>query len=99
MHTDLGGYDAPMGNPNPSTTAAPALDPNADNGIMASVSGGCIGGGSRGLPAAETMQGQTATVVVQAEHVGMVRITYRSRQFKHRRSSHWAWAAVRVDRA
>jgi len=86
-----------MGNPKGVTTAAPAEAIGRDNGVLASVPGELIAGGSKSLPPPESVPGQTATAVVDGGWVGRVRITYVSWQVKHRKHRHWAWRAERAD--
>jgi len=88
---------AAMSNPQGVTTG-PVEPVGRDNGVLASVSGDLIAGGSKSLPPPDSMPGQATTAVVDGGWVGPVRITYVSWQVKHRKHSHWAWCAERADR-
>lgn len=89
-----------MGNPTGVRVCDAPDIAGTSSGIMAATPGECISAGSRLLPPAESMQKQTVTIECDGGHVGRVRITYQSKMFSYRRrSSYWAWLAVRVDRA
>jgi hypothetical protein len=68
-----------------------------DNGIMASVPGQFIARGSQQLPDPETATEAEMSVTLEADFVGRVRITYRRQLARHRKHSHWYWAAVRAE--
>lgn len=73
-----------------------------ENGILRAVPGDCIGAAARTLPPPETAGTGTGTdsvsVVVDAGHVGRVRIDFKRVKMRHRRTSHWAWVAWRAER-
>lgn len=51
------------------------------------------------LPPAATATQDEISVVVDAGHVGRVRIYYRRIRYRHYRSSHWAWVVNRAEPA
>jgi hypothetical protein len=79
-------------------TTGPVDPVGRDNGVLASVSGQRIAGGSKSLPPPESMPRQTTSVLIDGGCVGRARITYVSWGVKHRKHSHWAWRAERADR-
>lgn len=69
----------------------------AANGILASVGGPYIAAGQAQLPTAGPGAGQELVATVDVPGLGSVRITYRLSSYKHRRSTHWHWVAVRAE--
>lgn len=92
-----------MGNPFIRSDAfqhdQPAQQEDPAKGILTWLAGGIISGGSMELPPAGPEQPESAQAVVDAAHLGKVRITYALKSYKHGRSKHWHWVAVRADRA
>ena len=90
-----------MGNPsiNLENTNAPAgpMQPAA-NGILAYLDGPSVATGSKQLPTPQPGQPAEMVATVMSNR-GLVRITYRLNSYKHRRSTHWHWVAVRADLA
>jgi hypothetical protein len=70
-----------------------------DNGILGSVPGRYISEASNKLPPAETATDDPVTVAVDAAWAGPVWITYERKRMRHGRHSHWAWVAVRAEKA
>jgi hypothetical protein len=68
-----------------------------DNGILRAVPGDYIGAASQRLPPPETAGTDSMSVVVDAGHVGRVRIDFKRVKMRHRRTSHWAWVAWRAE--
>ena len=90
--------------PNPSITItaqaqADPLPPSA-NGILAYVLGPDIARGMQTLPTpcAAEIRDPVRKVELDAENVGLVRITYELSSYKHRRNSFWHWRAVHAEK-
>jgi len=64
-----------------------------DNGILAQLDGGLIGGTVSHLPPAETSVEPKVWIDVQAAGLGLVRIRYRRHRSKRGKSSYWFWVA------
>lgn len=89
-----------MGNPainlTPQQPAEPA--PSA-NGILSWVPGDIVATASQQLPPVGSVQlNERHQAVVQVPDVGRVQITYRANEYRHGRSRHRHWQAVRADR-
>lgn len=87
-----------MGNPAINHSAAAGAAPPSDNGILAYVGGQYIAAGSAKLPAAKSSEPEERTAMLEVPDLGLVRITYRLNSYKHGRSRHWHWLAVKADR-
>lgn len=88
-----------MGNPTIRTAEAKEPAPPAANGILASVGGPEIAAGAQLLPTPGPGAGSERAVTVEVPGRGPVRITYRLNSYRHRRSTHWHWVAVRAEAA
>lgn len=87
-----------MGNPSIRLGASNGPAPPSTNGILARVPGQFISAGSKQLPPAGAHeQAERQTVLPDVPDLGAVRITYRLNRYKHGRSWHWHWVAVRAD--
>lgn len=67
------------------------------NGILGRVPGPCISDALRQLPPVESAEDRDYDVVIDAEHVGPVRIFARKQLARHRKHSHWFWLATRAE--
>lgn len=70
-----------------------------DNGILEQVSGPYVGEAMKTLPPAVTAEDRDYDAVVDAGHLGAVRITFRKQKAKRGKFSHWFWVAKRADPA
>lgn len=73
----------------------------SDNGILTQVGGTFIAQGAQQLPrACEAEQHEAQRVVsIEVPHLGLVRLTYQLNTYRHGRSRHWHWVAVRAEPA
>ena len=68
------------------------------NGILAKVPAEFIAAGAKQLPQAAAGQSESAEALLQdLPHLGAVRISYRLNTYRHGKSRHWHWVAVRAD--
>lgn len=75
------------------------LIPDPVNGVLGYLGAAVISAGISTLPApcqAEAGRPQR-TVDLDAGDRGPVRITYELSRYRHKRSSHWHWVAVKAD--
>ena len=68
-----------------------------DNGILAKVSGSDIARASRHLPPAATAEDRTYEVVLEAAHIGWVKLYARRHKARHNKHSHWFWSVYRAE--
>ncbi|CAB3680346.1 hypothetical protein [Achromobacter kerstersii] len=68
------------------------------NGILAQVPGQFTAQASQTLPPAATADDRDYDVVIEARHLGTVRITFRKHKAKRAKHSHWFWLAQRAER-
>ncbi|MDM9561398.1 hypothetical protein [Bordetella petrii] len=68
-----------------------------DNGILRRVPGGCCAAASATLPPVETAENRPHDVVIEAGHVGCVRIYFRRMRVRHHKHSHWFWHPYRAE--
>lgn len=61
---------------------------NKDNGILTQVPGQCIGQALNQLPQAQP-DSENAEVVIEAGHLGIVRLFARVQKASHGKHSHW----------
>jgi len=83
----------------PAATPEQEVQPSA-NGVLSWMGGDRIAQAARQLPAAgpEHAAKPRREVVVQGvPHFGAVRVTYELDSYRHGRSRHWHWRAVRAD--
>ena len=88
--------------PNPAIHTGPhdpaeQREPSA-NGILAWVHGPDVSRGIQSLPKAQAGEQSPRTVVIEAEHVGLVRMTYALNSYKHRRSRFWHWRSEHAEK-
>ena len=70
------------------------------NGILASIpAGGITPDPHTLLPNPTTAEDRPYVVVVDVDHIGRVRMFYRRAKVRHRKHSHWYWAAFRAEKA
>ncbi|WP_198087031.1 hypothetical protein [Variovorax sp. E3] len=67
------------------------------NGILAKIPGDLIARGSQTLPRPADGQPEERHVVLDAGHLGRVRITYRLSRSQHHKSRNWFWTACHAD--
>ena len=65
-----------------------------DNGILRRVPGGYCAAASATLPPVETAEDRPHDVVIDAGHVGWVRIYFRRMRVRHHKHSHLVLASV-----
>ncbi|CAB3952641.1 hypothetical protein [Achromobacter piechaudii] len=70
-----------------------------DNGILEQIPGPFIAQASQTLPPAATAEERDYEVVIDAGHVGPVRLFFRKQKAKRGKFSHWFWRAHRAERA
>lgn len=68
-----------------------------DNGILSLVPGQYIAQAQIGLAAPSTSTEGRVSVLVDAGHVGRVRIHCERKRLKHNKHAHWVWVAYRAD--
>lgn len=66
----------------------------SDNGILPAVPGDYTHQAMKTLPAAATAPQEQMSVVVEAGHLGRVRIDFRRYRYRHYKNTFWAWSAV-----
>lgn len=91
-----------MGNPAIPEQPSQAVEaPPSKNGILTQVGGQHIASASLQLPAASQAEQDEPqrTVTVEVPDLGRVRITFQLNTYRHGKSRHWHWLAVRADRA
>ncbi|TRM53268.1 hypothetical protein YH64_009215 [Achromobacter sp. LC458] len=69
-----------------------------ENGILAQVPGPFIAQASQTLPPAATAEDRDYDVVIEAGHLGTVRVTFRKQKAKRAKHSHWFWAVKRAEK-
>jgi hypothetical protein len=80
------------------TTPAPAVDRPSDNGVLTRVRGSFVAEACAKLkPAREAVQDEQARVALGVPDVGLVEFTFKANTYRHGRSRHWHWIAVRAD--
>ncbi len=67
------------------------------NGILASVPGEYIAEAINALPDAETAEDRDYEVVLEAGHVGMVRLYACRKKARHGKHTHWFWSVHRAE--
>ncbi|MGB6104593.1 MAG: hypothetical protein WBF88_12200 [Pusillimonas sp.] len=67
-----------------------------DNGILAGVPGQYIGEALSQLPECQA-DSENTEVVIEAGHLGMVRLFAQPRKAAHGKHSHWFWCAYRAQ--
>ncbi|WP_419342823.1 hypothetical protein ACM1PE_07095 [Achromobacter sp. PD1] len=70
-----------------------------NNGILEQVPGPFVSQAKQALPQVGTAEDRDYDAVVDAGHVGRVRIFFRKQKAKRGKFSHWFWVAVRAERA
>jgi hypothetical protein len=76
------------------------MEPDTDdNGILTRVPSHFLAIASRQLPPPEGAGDEPQAVTIEADWAGLVRITFQRQKMRHHRNSHWAWVAIRADRA
>lgn len=82
----------------PAKTADTARSVDA-NGILAQVQGNHIAAALRALGPATREAPSHHEVLVQAGHLGTVRLFIEKKQARHGRHSHYFWSAYRAEQA
>jgi len=68
-----------------------------ENGILAQVPGNIVAAALQTLPPPTAIGPDTATVIFDAEHLGLVQFTIEKCRLKHGRHSHYYWSASRAE--
>lgn len=68
-----------------------------NNGILEHVGGQYVAEAMQTLPPAVTAEDREYEVVVDAGHVGTVRLFFRKQKAKRAKHSHWFWLATRAE--
>jgi len=72
------------------------MNDDTDNGILARVPGQYIAEALAQLPPINIAGDQIHETVIEAGHVGKVRIFARKQLARHGKHSHWYWSAFRA---
>jgi hypothetical protein len=70
-----------------------------DNGILGRIPGSAVAWGSHQLPQPREGQPAQMSTTVEAERMGLVRITYELMSSRHHKSRHWYWCAIYAEKA
>lgn len=68
-----------------------------ENGVLAQVPGNIVAAALNSLPPPTAIGPDTAAVIFDAEHLGLVQFTIEKRRVKHGRHSHYYWSASRAE--
>lgn len=73
------------------------MDDQTEPRLMARIPGQIIAGGSRMLPNPETDTEKFRDVRLDVRGVGIVRVTYEHRLYRHYKMQHRSWLAVSAE--
>jgi len=71
----------------------------ADNGILTSVPGQFVSAAHDSLPPAAIAEDRPYEVLIEAGHIGWVRLYMRRMKARHHKHSHWFWSVYRAEPA
>jgi hypothetical protein len=92
--------DVKAGNPSIRLiTPAPSADVPSGNGVLTRVRGSFVAEAAASLPPARDVAAAAppAQVTIEVPDLGLVQITFTVNTYRHGRSRHWHWRAVRAD--
>jgi hypothetical protein len=90
--------DVKAGNPSLRSIGYAAPAAPTGNGILSRVRGSFVAEACGKLkPPREAAQGEIAAVTMAVPDLGLVRFTFKANTYRHGRSRHWHWRAVRAD--
>ncbi|OUL98767.1 hypothetical protein A8M77_29945 [Variovorax sp. JS1663] len=86
----------PLEEPEPERSRQPSPFPS--NGILAKIPGADVARGAQGLPTAAKGQPEQMQAEIDVDHLGLVRITYKLTEARHRgNTSHCFWCACYAE--